>query len=644
MYRKDPPLLPNPKEDVLPGSPDTPIAPRELPALPRIPLATRTRRPGPREQRLMSLLNRTRRQVGHLKEEAALLEAEQRAQKGQHKAELSLLKQSAVRQKRIRKTGRDSLHDLVALMRRDDISLPTPAVLRAYIEAASSPDDVRAILGSTKTLRRTSKKIRRNRAADRTARYARWSAAQKTTSAATAELLRHEPAMAVAYDTLLLKQPSEELYFFLVPLPESLAAFRVEVAHFDGKFKNSPAGFKQSVEFRLTLAYKKLRSTVTFAMGLLRGAATADYQRFFALLKRFNCKGFREIVTDFETAIHKAVRAVYPEVRVRGCWFHYWHNLLKQNTRLEKVCRSETRPRLLRCLGLLPFLHHPAAFLLALLKLSDLAASPNRYFNSNYRIIFFVFRTYLGRLGHAFFLDLRCTLARTNNVCEGKNSGQSKRKSGKATLEDFVGYVEETAKRTALVLPQPVSDFTDLELFLMAIQKASTRNVTDLTRVLFSRGDEQGLVVEKIAGPLPTFRKEEALEDPDFDARSRAHLARASSDIHAFVGQYRQQLGDMRTQLRVTLAQRWEQEERHRKALESTEQRIAEPRESPFVLGRPQQTASKPERNAKTKDVSSDIGQSAHAHSHTQVPEPTRPTNSSPHLRRTRSRSASRIN
>jgi hypothetical protein len=60
-------------------------------------------------------------------------------------------------------------------------------------------------------------------------------------------------------------------------------------------------------------------------VGLLAQKNYEDYLCFFFHLKRI-CPKWRpkEMMFDFEQGLHQAFLAIYPDARVRGCFFHLY--------------------------------------------------------------------------------------------------------------------------------------------------------------------------------------------------------------------------------------------------------------------------------------------------------------------------------
>ena len=62
----------------------------------------------------------------------------------------------------------------------------------------------------------------------------------------------------------------------------------------------------------------------------------AAVQVFSLLISLMQTVSVASIVADFEVAAWKAIREVLPDVRVRGCYFHYaqavWRNIQSQGS------------------------------------------------------------------------------------------------------------------------------------------------------------------------------------------------------------------------------------------------------------------------------------------------------------------------
>lgn len=56
------------------------------------------------------------------------------------------------------------------------------------------------------------------------------------------------------------------------------------------------------------------------------------------MLKFIEANGFNlepaEFITDFEDGLRKAIKTVYPNVKLNGCWFHYVRAIQRRSAKL----------------------------------------------------------------------------------------------------------------------------------------------------------------------------------------------------------------------------------------------------------------------------------------------------------------------
>lgn len=87
---------------------------------------------------------------------------------------------------------------------------------------------------------------------------------------------------------------------------------------------------------------------------------SACYQAVFKFIEK---KQFKlrpdEIISDFETGLRHAIRAKFPDVRLRGCWYHYCAAIRKKllSYGLNRLFKSDHQAALIkRALMNLPLL------------------------------------------------------------------------------------------------------------------------------------------------------------------------------------------------------------------------------------------------------------------------------------------------
>lgn len=89
---------------------------------------------------------------------------------------------------------------------------------------------------------------------------------------------------------------------------------------------------------------------------------TADC--YIAVFKLIEEKLFKmqpaEMMTDFEDGMRLAIKRVWPDIVLRGCWFHFCRSILRKSVKLgmKKLIKKNRRAKVVRkalmCIPLLP--------------------------------------------------------------------------------------------------------------------------------------------------------------------------------------------------------------------------------------------------------------------------------------------------
>lgn len=58
--------------------------------------------------------------------------------------------------------------------------------------------------------------------------------------------------------------------------------------------------------------------------------SAVSYKAIFKYIDRIFALQPAEIITDFETGLRKAINETFPNVKLRGCWFHYCAAITKK--------------------------------------------------------------------------------------------------------------------------------------------------------------------------------------------------------------------------------------------------------------------------------------------------------------------------
>lgn len=92
----------------------------------------------------------------------------------------------------------------------------------------------------------------------------------------------------------------------------------------DGTFKRAPKPFKQFFSIHVDLnSCKNYTNIVPIIYALLPDKSEETYRRLFSFLKESLCVEISYFKCDFETGLMNAVKSVFPNVELRGCYFHF---------------------------------------------------------------------------------------------------------------------------------------------------------------------------------------------------------------------------------------------------------------------------------------------------------------------------------
>ncbi|XP_060078201.1 uncharacterized protein LOC132557697 [Ylistrum balloti] len=126
----------------------------------------------------------------------------------------------------------------------------------------------------------------------------------------------------------------------------------------DGTFYTCPNIFHQIYTIHIEID----GSMYPVVYSLLPGKSQHIYTRFFTLLKTFMADNHLPmspdtVFVDFETAVHNAIRTVFPGTDIKGCFFHYtqcvWRKALMTGLQLPYRDNEDIR-RLVRRAAVLP--------------------------------------------------------------------------------------------------------------------------------------------------------------------------------------------------------------------------------------------------------------------------------------------------
>ena len=97
----------------------------------------------------------------------------------------------------------------------------------------------------------------------------------------------------------------------------------------DGTFRTSTKFFAQ-IYFIMGQSTNEHSKFVPIVFCLLPNKRASTYQLVFETLKRYVKKGPETFMIDFEIGVKTEFEKQFPETEVRGCYFHFVYNVLKQ--------------------------------------------------------------------------------------------------------------------------------------------------------------------------------------------------------------------------------------------------------------------------------------------------------------------------
>lgn len=391
-----------------------------------------------------------------------------------------------------------ALKEFAALLRRHSLSLSVKTITHAFLLHARTPDDVKSVLSKAKTLSRIKSGVTNKRHSDRVAYYKQHRSNVNRILPNSKAVLDHKDALSVVFEQNVLKKVTDTMVFLHLPMRPELQSLRIKRAHFDGKYTACPRPFHQSVELRIVLDAGDYETTVTFARALLKGQSVSAYKEFFAQVRNAKLKSVPLLITDYEIAVGIAAKQELYDVQVRGCWYHYWNNLLCRCGLLERVTGQSISRLVLNFLVVLPFLHHKHAFLEALITNRAYGRSLSAYKSAEYKLVMYVFATYVRKFRHMFNIDMSQSVERTNNTCEGSNSGLARHSVQRLSLREFVDYVENTFKRQYGQNLTKVRAHTASDLALLCLQRVSAHSVQAVFNTLLPCLDNKHFSVTDI--------------------------------------------------------------------------------------------------------------------------------------------------
>ncbi|KAG0440788.1 hypothetical protein DMUE_1492 [Dictyocoela muelleri] len=101
---------------------------------------------------------------------------------------------------------------------------------------------------------------------------------------------------------------------------------RAKIWLIDGTFKSCPPEFYQI----FVIHTKILGKILPMAYILLKNKTKEQYIKMFSLVKNIlNQINLENIIVDYERSIHEALKDIFPNTIIHGCFFHWCQNIIK---------------------------------------------------------------------------------------------------------------------------------------------------------------------------------------------------------------------------------------------------------------------------------------------------------------------------
>lgn len=248
--------------------------------------------------------------------------------------------------------------------------------------------------------------------------------------------------------------------------------YNVKMVHVDGRFYSSPTGWKQTFEIVGVLERDSGIKSASLGFALLRSSTQENYTLFFKKLKDFKYINLGNIMFDFEIAIYNAAKSVFPLCTPRGCYYHYRNNVVNMATKIERWLGAKISVFASNILSLAPYVEEPAKLIYSAIKRLSLGNN-DLFKNCDFKLLMYVFETYVLKLKSFFKIDLQTNLIRTNNACEGRNSALKRKFSFRPPIYDLVDYMAIRFKKDAVKNFKTPNPNTAYDSLLVDIQLAS---------------------------------------------------------------------------------------------------------------------------------------------------------------------------
>lgn len=153
----------------------------------------------------------------------------------------------------------------------------------------------------------------------------------------------------------------EKILVFSTTLSKKIMRKLKKGYYADGTFKSAPHPFYQLFTLHVDInSDKNATNIIPVLYALLPNKTQSTYTRLFTLIRDALHVNILEFKSDYEVAIMNAVKDVYPNAKISGCYFHY-QKAIKKKAKEMKVTRTSEQRKLIRMTSILPLL--PARYI-----------------------------------------------------------------------------------------------------------------------------------------------------------------------------------------------------------------------------------------------------------------------------------------
>lgn len=346
--------------------------------------------------------------------------------------------------------------------------------------------------------------------------------------------------LAEVFGTCVLARKSPEQIVYINKLID-LAGVEVICGHADGRFFRSPNGWTQSFELKLLLQKDNKQKAVTFAFGLLKKKDEASYEQFFKAASAYNCPSPPYLVTDYEIAISNGAARVWSSMKRRGCYYHYLNNLLNTKSKIKRQLYLDVSKSTHNFLKICPFLVGINAYFHAYIQRLGYK-DDDLYRNVDFKLVIYVYKTYIRKLKCTFMQDPSKLTVRTNNSAEGSNGGLKKAFLTRPSEKEISTFITTRFKDDLAKKWKDIAPKNDLDVFLEVVHGLSERNMQQILVLCGKVGDIGHKNAKKLRETVETTRfynpRTITLED---DERAAGELAQISLDYDKYMIGIKQQ-------------------------------------------------------------------------------------------------------